>query len=85
MTQISIEALKEKTIGEICELVKQAERLPDNQSPFNLSKEDLELEILGKAVVKQAKELNKTQTAQELLDELNINRRTNKKCKNKKF
>ena len=60
MTNISIEALKEKTIGEICELVKQAERLPESISfsPFDIITNTL----------KDAK----TQTAQELLDELNM-------------
>lgn len=52
MTNISIEALKEKTIGEICELVKQAERLPEIPSYLPPYQEP------------------KTQTVQELLDEI---------------
>jgi len=52
--EISIEALKEKTIGEVCELVKQAERLPEIPSYLPPYQEP------------------KTQTAQELLDELNM-------------
>jgi len=55
---ISIEALKEMKIGEICELVKQAERLPE---PSN-------------RLVFMNSQLNKPkiQTVQELLDELNM-------------
>ena len=33
MTSISIEALKGKTIKQIRELIRQAESLPENQSP----------------------------------------------------
>jgi len=55
MTSISLEALKEKTIGEVCELVKQAENLPEGFK-FTYQK-------------------HKTQTAQELLDELNMEKK----------
>ena len=64
MTQISIEALKEKTIGEILDLIKQSESLPENnQSPMGRERKD-------KPIMSSSPVDAKTQTAQELLEEI---------------
>ena len=81
MTNISIESLKEKTIGEICELVKQAESLPENNSPQTKPQKklsDKNLEGLSSVVHEPYVDFGmgdktggtKTQTAQELLEEI---------------
>lgn len=76
MTSISIEALKGKTIKEIRELIRQAESLPENQSPPLSNKLgvegkdfliDEELDVLSSFIPMGDA---KPQTAQELLEEI---------------
>ena len=80
MTNISLEALKGKTIGEIIELSKQAQDLPKGfkftyQSPqiqsTELSVGSQGVKSLGVGVGDKTED-TKTQTAEELLEEINM-------------
>ncbi len=77
MTSISIEALKGKTIKQIRELIKQAESLPDNNSPqtkSSVQQEGGDSSHHNPIIADEFSEVKtgdtKTQTAQEILDEI---------------